>query len=216
MLHVSGARLALQDDPPGLAEALDALTEAERQGRQSLGDIRRTVGLLADDSPGESQLAEPLPTAADVPALLSGFADAGLSVALAADGDLTTVPGTVGLAVYRVVQESVANAAKHAPGATVAVDLRVCHGSWPLSSLSAVTGKSGRVDVEVRNTACDRSAPVIDVPPGGLGIAGMTERVKSLGGRLSAGPDGDGWRVCARLPIGVDAGLPASPAATAP
>jgi signal transduction histidine kinase len=208
MLHVSGARLALQDDPPSVTEALDALGEAERQGRQSLADIRRTVGLLAIDAPGESQLAAPLPAASDIPALVAGFADAGLSVALRSDGDLSTVPPTIGLAAYRVVQESLANAAKHAPGAEVAIDLRVCHGVWPLSSFSAVTGKTGRVDVEVSNAAPTLSAPLMEVPPGGLGVSGMSERVRALGGRLSAGPEGRGWRVCARLPIGTEAAVP--------
>jgi signal transduction histidine kinase len=208
MLHVSGARLALQDDPPSVTEALDALGEAERQGRQSLADIRRTVGLLAIDAPGESQLAAPLPGASDIPALVAGFADAGLSVALRSDGDLSTVPPTIGLAVYRVVQESLANAAKHAPGAAVTVELRVCHGVWPLSSFSSVTGKTGRVDVEVSNAGPTLSAPLIEVPPGGLGVSGMSERVRALGGRLSAGPEDRGWRVCARLPIGTEAAVP--------
>jgi len=212
MLHVGGARLALQDQPPGVVDALEALTEAERQGRQSLADIRRTVGLLTTGTPEESQLAAPAPTLADVPALVAGFVDAGLGVTLRSEGDLDAVPPTVGLAAYRVVQESLANAAKHAPGAAVGVDVRVCHGSWPLSSFSVVTGRSGRVDVEVSNSAPTSAAPLVDVPAGGLGVPGMAERIEALGGRLSAGPQGDGWRVCARLPIGADATFPAGAA----
>ena len=114
-LHVSAARLALQDDPPDVASAVEALAEAENQGRQSLSDIRRTVGLLSIDDPAESQLAPPAPGAADLVGLIDSFAAAGVPVRCSVDGDLTALSPATGLAVFRIVQEGVANAASTRP-----------------------------------------------------------------------------------------------------
>jgi signal transduction histidine kinase len=198
-LHVSAARLALRDEPPDVSGAIEALAEAEQQGRQSLMDIRRTVGLLGTDAPEESQLAEPLPSATDLDALVRSFADAGQAVTCSVDGDLTALPPTTGLAVYRIVQESLANAAKHAPGAPVDVDVRVCQ-----SLLGPVFGLMGhpvaRVDVQVTNGAA--AGPPLSHGSGGHGLPGMRERVRAVGGRVKVGPEGAGWRVCARLPVG--------------
>lgn len=111
MLQLTGARLALERDPK---DAAHALAEAERLGRQSLAEIRRAVGLLAPSD--ETPLDAP-PTAADVPELVAAMSDAGLDVTLHSDGDLAAVAPGSGLAVYRIVQESLANVVKHAPGA---------------------------------------------------------------------------------------------------
>jgi len=200
-LHVSAARLNLQDEPPDVGAALEALAEAERQGRQSLADIRTTVGLLTTDAPDESQLAAPLPGATDLHELVRSFAEAGQPVTWSVEGDLERVPPTTGLAMYRVVQESLANAAKHAPGAAVDVDVRVCQGLFGLGPMFGLIGRPvGRVDVQVTNgpAACEPSPPQ---PGGGLGIVGMKERVVALGGRVDVGPEGNGWRVFAHLPV---------------
>jgi signal transduction histidine kinase len=208
MLHVSGARLALQDQPADVTAALDALVEAERQGRRSLADIRRTVGLLAEAGPEESQLAAPLPGASDVPQLVQSYVDAGADVRWHADGELTRLSPATGLAVYRVVQEGLANAAKHAPGAPVQVDVRMCHGLPGLAALAAKVGRpGGRIEVLVTNGA--PTGPPAAVPPGGRGLAGMTERIELLGGRVRTGPHRDGWRVCARLPVAAEDAEPA-------
>jgi signal transduction histidine kinase len=186
MLHVTAARLALDDD---VLEARTALTEAERLGRQSLADIRRTVGLLRPR--GDQDVAiQPLPAAADVPTLVEDFRRTGLAVDFRVEGDLGAVSATTGLALYRIVQESLTNAAKHAPGAAVGVEMEVA---------------SDRVHVVVLNPRTDPMAPASDE---GFGTVGMEQRATLLGGTLRAGPDGDGWSVEAELPCGASTAAP--------
>jgi signal transduction histidine kinase len=176
MLNLTGARLALRRDP---AEAEAALWQAEKSGRQSMADIRHAVGLLGD--PGT---APPMPGAADVDDLVHEFAAAGLTVTLSVDGDPRAVPAAVGLTLYRIIQESIANVVKHAPGAPADVSVHV----GPES-----------VCVSVGNP-CSPSA----APDGrhGIGVTNMKERAALVGGTLQAGPRDDRWRVVAELPIG--------------
>ena len=115
MLHVTGARHALQQDRD-IDDAVDALTDAERLGRQAMTDIRRTVGLLdAGPTGGSSPKTTPEPGIADTPDLIDDFLQAGLTVTLRMEGPTERVSATVGLALYRIAQESLANVAKHAP-----------------------------------------------------------------------------------------------------
>ncbi|MEU4314904.1 histidine kinase [Nocardia sp. NPDC024068] len=189
LLHVTAARHALTSDRD-VDEAVDALADAERLGRQAMADIRRTVGLL--DSGPAAAGAEP--GAEDIPALVDDFANAGLAVRRRLTGDLCAVSPAVGLALYRICQESLANSAKHAPGS--AVDLAV---------------EVGRrsVVVHVRNPV--PGGP--DSPAGGpgrqlgngAGVAGMRHRAEGLGGRIVVGPDSDGWRVRAEFPLDAQA-----------
>ncbi|TMC50677.1 MAG: hypothetical protein E6J14_03730 [Chloroflexi bacterium] len=179
MLHLTGARLALRSGDP--AEAEEALQEAERVGRQSLADIRRTVDVLSPD--GSEAGAPPLPDAGDIASLVSGYADAGVDVGLAVEGDLSGVTPATGLGLYRIVQESLANAVKHAPGSPVEVKLAV---------------DAEHIALRVRNR--DGIAPAAPTASGGRGVAGMGERAALLGGRLHAGPDGDGWLVDVEVP----------------
>jgi signal transduction histidine kinase len=176
LLHIAGARMAIRFDA---ADADRALAEAERLGRASLDEVRATVGLLAaGDADGT---AAPLPGLAAVPDLVEGFRAAGATVGLAVEGEPAGVPATTGLAVYRIVQEALTNAAKHAPGAPVDV-LVTCGPS--VEVVEVVVDSAGR--------------------PGtghGLGLDGMRERATSLGGTLTAGPGGPGWRVRAELPL---------------
>jgi len=174
LLHVSSARLALRDDP---ADAERALAEAERLGRASLDEVRHTVGLLHRD--GSMDPTTPLPGSIDVAALVEGFRAAGADVHATVDGDLGTLPATVGLAAYRILQEALTNAAKHAPRARATVDL-------------AIDRDMVRLDVD-SSGAPGRGA--------GLGLPGMRERAASLGGTCQAGPGGSGWRVHAELPL---------------
>jgi signal transduction histidine kinase len=178
LLHIAGARLAVRFDPD---DADRALAEAERLGRESLDEVRATVGLLA--SPGADAAAPPLPGLASVPDLVDRFRAAGEPVALTVEGDAATVPATTGLAVYRIVQEALTNAAKHAPGS--AVDVRIA------------LGRSVRVDVD--SAGRPRTGH-------GLGLDGMRERAGSLGGTLTAGPGGRGWLVRAELPLAARTG----------
>jgi signal transduction histidine kinase len=179
MLQLTGARLALERDP---ADAARALAEAERLGRQSLAELRKAVGLLA---PGEAHSFSALPTASDIPALVREVTDAGLVVTLDCDGDLATVPPTAGLAMYRIVQESLANVARHAAPAAAHVSIKV---------------DNGHVCVDVRNSA-PASPRVASARDGhGLGLIVMRERAEALGGTLRAGLEGGEWRVNAVMP----------------
>ncbi|MFL6128301.1 MAG: histidine kinase [Mycobacteriales bacterium] len=182
LLHVTGARRRLRDDP---AAAEEALRQAEAIGRAGLAEVRRDVAALRDER--GAGLA-PVPTAADVPELVGRTAG---PVELTVTGDLAGVEPVAGLAVYRVVQESLANAARHAPGAAVQVEVDV---------------RPEAVEVVVRDAGGAGAAP----DAGGVGLVGMRERVEALGGRLSAGPAGTGWAIRAAIPAGPDR-TPAGP-----
>jgi signal transduction histidine kinase len=176
MLNLTGARLALRRDPD---EAEAALRQAEESGRQSMADIRRVVGRL-----GETGMAKPAPGAPDIGDLVREFTEAGLTVTLSIDGDVGAVPPAVGLTMYRIVQESIANVVKHAPGAAADV---------------AIVVERNSACISVRNSRTRRSAARSD---GGFGIAGMTERAALVDGTLRAGPAEGDWCVTAELPIG--------------
>jgi signal transduction histidine kinase len=173
LLHVSSARLALQEDP---AEAVAALEEAERLGRQSLAEVRQAVGLLRDD---ESSRA-PLPGAGQLPVLVESLRRAGADVSYDVQGDPSGLPETTGLTLYRILQEALTNTARHAPGAHVAVQLAVGTQDTVLTVHSA--GPPGAPNAE------------------GVGLAGMGERAAALGGHVEAGPEAAGWVVRATLP----------------
>lgn len=178
MLHLTGARLALADGE--MAEAEAALTSAERLGRSSMAGIRRAVGLLSD--PGADPSWAPEPDERDVAVLVEDYRRAGATITLHAAGDSNDADPDVGLAVFRVVQESLANAVRHAPGQPVEVLLR-----W----------REHGVDLTVTNpvaVAAPRSAD-------GHGLTGMRERVESLGGAVSAGPSDGTWCVSAAIPL---------------
>ncbi|MFD4402134.1 sensor histidine kinase [Nocardia sp. NPDC058499] len=179
LLHVTAARHALTTDSD-VEEAVDALADAERLGRQAMADIRRTVGLL--DS-GRTA-AGPEPGADDIPALIDDFANAGLIVRRRVTGDLDRISAAVGLAIYRICQESLANIAKHAPGAAVEFALDI-------GARSAV--------VRVRNPL-PPGAPVGRIGHG-TGVAGMRQRAEGLGGRILIGPEAGTWIVRAEFPL---------------
>nr|WP_241031488.1 histidine kinase [Rhodococcus koreensis] len=187
LLHLTAARRALELDRD-IDDAVDALSDAERLGRQAMADIRRTVGLL-DAGPAGTR---PEPGVADLPDLIDDFRRAGLPVDFDLHGDLSAVTGTVGLGLYRITQESLANVAKHAPG--VGADVRL-------------TIEPERVSLEIRNPIRGRvSAPDSSR---GSGLRGMRERAALLGGTLRAGPDGRRWSVRAAVPLPRDSCRPA-------
>ncbi|MEZ0362932.1 sensor histidine kinase [Mycobacterium sp. pUA109] len=179
LLHVTGARHALQQDRD-VDDAVDALTDAERLGRQAMADIRRTVGLLEDGPAGTA----PEPGIADIGDLIEDYLQAGLQVVLHADGSGDQVSAAVGLALYRITQESLANIAKHAPDSKATVELVV---SPPSARLVIVN------EMPVAVAAASR---------GGRGLAGMRQRVELLGGVIDAGPCAEGWSVRAEIPLG--------------
>ncbi len=182
LLHVTGARRALREDGD-VDEAVAALTDAERVGRDAMADIRRTVGVLTTGREDN----RPLPTAADVDDLVDDLRAAGLSVDYEATGAVATLPPSVGLGIYRVVQESLANVAKHAPATLARVRLDVSR---------------GRVRVRVSNRLPARhNGQTNGQSDGGTGITGMTSRAEQLGGTLRAGPARGQWEVDMTVPV---------------
>ncbi|QHY99051.1 Sensor histidine kinase DesK [Streptomyces sp. S4.7] len=169
----------------------------------AVGHLRDTVGVLRDDE-GDRAAA---PTDESVEELVDRARDSGVTVDLRRDG----VPAPPGLsplvdrAVYRVVRESLTNAAKHAPGGAVRV---------------RITHEGGRTDVRVTNAAGDagKSLPPSRPVSGGHGLTGLRERVGVVGGTLRAAPRGTGFEVAATMPdrVGQDRPLRQSGAVTDP
>ena len=174
LLHISGARLALDEDP---REARRALLEAERLTRNSLEEVRATVGLMRTELPNGRA---PLPNAGDLPALVESFRRAGSDVQLVVDEHLGVLGAARGLAAYRIVQEALTNATRHAPGQPVLVQVSPTH--------------------EGTTVTVHNDGPPVPAPTPGAGLFGMRERAESLGGHLTAGPTDDGWLVEAVLP----------------
>jgi len=179
LLHVTGARRALQQDRD-VDEAVEALEQAEQLGRQAMADIRRTVGLL-DDGAGK---VAPEPGIGDIPVLVDDFVRAGLAVTFRAEGAQDGISPALGLALYRIAQESLANIAKHAPDSESEMTLIV-------SPTAATLTVFNRLPVPVA------AAPISE----GRGVQGMRQRVELLGGTIAAGPERDGWVVRAVVPL---------------
>jgi signal transduction histidine kinase len=172
------AGLAVAPTDPGAA--LDALRVIGTEASRTLDEMRTIVrGLRQDD---EAEL-KPLPQIVDLPDL-AGATPGGPPVHVVLEGDPGGVPATVATAAYRLAQESITNARRHARRAT-------------------------RIDVVVRTAADSVTVEVTDDgdathgrPDLGFGIVGMTERAERLGGTLAAGPRaGRGWAVTAVLPL---------------
>jgi signal transduction histidine kinase len=179
MLHITGARMAVLRGAPDVA--VEALEEAERQGRASLADIRRIVRMLrADDA---SALDAVQPGLADVEALIDRYRSAGLAVDLALTVDRPRSSPSAELALYRVLQEALTNAARHGDG-SAAVQLLAVPDRMVL-----------RIDNPVS------PAPAASLK--GSGLAGMRERVAAAGGTIEAGIRNGRWVVRATIPDGV-------------
>ena len=178
MLQIISARHVLRRDP---AAAEDALRSAEDAGRRSMQELRRTVAVLRHE--GDELAAAPLPSARAIPALVEDARSGGLSVELRTRGDLSRITPSVGAALYRITQEALANATRHAPRARTVFALEVTNGR---ASLSAET-----------------RGPTIAPAAGehGYGLIGMRERATGLGGEFRAGPTPEGWLVSCRLPL---------------
>ncbi|WP_327002223.1 sensor histidine kinase [Dactylosporangium sp. NBC_01737] len=163
------------------AAAVEALEGVEEEGARTLEEMRAMVAALRDRAAG-AELA-PLAGVADLERLLRAPGGR-LRVDLRLDGDLDALPPAVDAAVYRIVQESVTNAMRHAVDATEVV--------------VRVTGAPGQVRITVHDDGA-RAGRGRD----GYGLAGLRERAALLGGQLRAGPGtGRGWQVEAELPRG--------------
>jgi signal transduction histidine kinase len=180
LLFLTGARHRVREDP---RSAEEALAEAEEIGRRSLAEIRANVAALR--SGDDPTTFSPAPTVGDLATLIDQSRSAGTSVGLDLGGPIDELEGVIAAAVYRVVQEGLANAAKHAPGANVDVSVHVDD-----KGVAVVVVDSGGVQAPAPSGVA------------GVGLIGMRERVESLGGQLDVGPEpgNGGWRVGATIP----------------
>ncbi|MFF1968214.1 sensor histidine kinase [Streptomyces sp. NPDC058232] len=153
-------------------------------GRQALEELREILGVLSVGHPVHWAPTAPQPDVAQLPRIVAHATERGQSVQLEVNGHPETLSSPVQRAVHRIVQESLTNAAKHAPGARVRVD---------------VDCRSDGVHVSVGSGA-PAGRPTADLPSGGHGLVGLAERVELLGGTLTAGPHGDGFLVSAFIP----------------
>ena len=189
MLQITSARHVLRRDP---AAAEEALRSAEEVGRRSMQELRRTVALLRSDD--DAAVASPLPSAMEIPALVDQARAGGLTVRLRTRGDLARIAPSVGVALYRIAQEALANAARHAPQARTALRLEVDEGR--ASFIAETTGPT------IAGAGSEPGRPR-------YGVVGMRERASALGGEFAAGPTPEGWRVSCRLPLAAEGEVPA-------
>jgi signal transduction histidine kinase len=159
----------------------DVLETIERTGRSALTEMRRLLGMLRDE---DGDPLHPQPGLADVPSLVGQLREAGLAVSLEIVGEPRELPGSIELSAYRIVQEALTNALRHAGDAHAVVQVR--YGSDTL-------------ELEITD---DGAGAAVSSLPGGHGLVGMRERVALYGGRFRAShnPAG-GFTVHAMLPI---------------
>jgi signal transduction histidine kinase len=177
VLQAGAAAQVLARDPDRAREVLDSIRET---GQQAIGEMSTMLSLLRDD-PDSSRA--PLPSLADLPALVASVGEAGLPVDVQVDGDGHHVSPAIELSAYRVIQEGLTNVLKHARATHVRV---------------TVHGSERTLEVEVRDdgAGAERGAG------SRRGLVGLAERVAVFGGRLDAGqrPDG-GWTLRAVFPV---------------
>jgi signal transduction histidine kinase len=186
-VQAGAARLLLMDEP---TRARALLTSVEETGRQALAEMRRLLGILREQD-SEAALA-PQPGLAQLEELLARARRAGLPVELTIEGEPRALPTGVDLAAYRIVQDALTNARKHAEPARTQVVVRY-----------------GRTDLELE-VVNDGGAPR-NGDSGAESLVGMRERVTLYGGELEAGArEGGGFSVWARLPLELEETLFAS------
>ncbi|WP_435080981.1 sensor histidine kinase [Clavibacter michiganensis] len=179
----AGAAERLVDLDPERAK--DSLRGIRRQGRETLDALRSIVGILRQGSDGEGGDAgtAPVPGLADLPGLVAAARTSGTEVEERTAGETPALAPLADVTAYRTVQESLANARRHAPGSAV--------------TLTTEAGPA-RIALTIENAlpvAAPATAP-------GYGLVGMRERAALVGGRLEAGPTGSGtWRVRLELPV---------------
>ncbi|MGW5777162.1 sensor histidine kinase [Streptomyces sp. NPDC003863] len=176
-LQAGAARRVLDGDRADLEFVREALTAIEDTTRRTVGELDWVLGLLRNDGTPEQG---PGPGLDALEALVRG---AGPRVALTVDGTLGSVPETLSREAYRIVQEGLTNAARHAGGTPVTVRL---------------DARTEELEITMENPLPDR--PPVTRPDGGRGLRGIAERARLLGGTASAGPAGAVWRLAVRIP----------------
>ncbi|HEY7346491.1 MAG TPA: sensor histidine kinase [Gaiella sp.] len=181
VLQVGAVRHKL---PPELEEDAEALRGVEGAGRAALAEMRRLLGAMRSD--GDDLELAPQPGLDGLQSLVAEVERAGLPVGLHVEGEWVQLPRAIDLSAYRIVQEGLTNALKHAHASRADVTVRY---------------EADQVRLEVRDDGNGG-------PKGngsGYGLVGVRERVKIYGGEMTAGPaDGGGFVLSARLPLGGD------------
>ena len=173
-IQLEGARLLAERE--GSSDALqDLLVRSRSLAADGLGEARRALGVLR---------GEAVPGAADLPALIESFQGSGVEIALSVSGAPRDLAADTGLTLYRAAQEALTNVVRHSGARAAGVELEYTAAAVRLSVTDP--GGTGRTPLASAGS--------------GYGLSAMRERAESLGGRMSAGPAGDGYRVSVELP----------------
>ena len=185
VLQSRGGRRLIDTEPEAAREAFDAI---ESTSTQALDEMRRLLGLLRS---GHDDTLLPQPTLARIEELVADLRASGLPVEVSLEGDPAVLPPGVDVSAYRIVQEALTNALKHAGPTRARVRIEYCDDS---------------VLVEVTDDGAGAGAANGSGAPGsGHGLVGMRERVAIVGGELTAGPrPTGGYAVSARLPYAAE------------
>ncbi|SEG69485.1 Signal transduction histidine kinase [Thermomonospora echinospora] len=179
-IQAEAAPYRVADPPAELARGFETI---RANALAAMDELHRILGLLRNET--AEQEHRPQPTLAGLEELADSVREAGLTVALTVSGERRQVSSGVGLSAYRIVQESLSNVLRHAPGADVRVEVEY---------------GPDRLEVRVANGP-PAGRPAIS-NGSGHGVAGMRERAVMLGGELAAGPRPDGgYQVTATLPL---------------
>jgi signal transduction histidine kinase len=178
-VQAGAARVVIDSDR---AKAKGALTAIETSSRQAVVELHRLLGFLRQAGDRDDPAAQP--GLSELPRLAASMRDSDLAVEVRVEGEKRSLPPTVDVSAYRIVQEALTNTLKHAGASRAHVHLRY----WP-----------GELEVEIRDDGRRNGAPAAD--SGGLGLIGMRERAALHGGELTVGPaPGGGFAVRVRLP----------------
>ncbi|MEU4209680.1 histidine kinase [Streptomyces sp. NPDC026206] len=182
-IQAEAAPYRVQDTPPELAAAFATIRE---NAVAALTELRRVLGVVRSENPDAFAGPEaPQPTLADLDGLLANVRRAGLDVEHVTTGAARPLPQGVELSAYRIVQEALSNALRHAPGSTARVEISYVLGGL---GLRIVNGRPGRL-----------AKPS---PGAGHGVLGMRERVAMLGGEMTAQATAEGgYEVAAFIPV---------------
>jgi len=183
VVQAGAAARVLHGDQPDVRNALDVIAAT---GRETVDEMRTLLGVLRSDD-GQAAL-KPQPGLAELEQLIGGVREAGLPVTLRIEGDARPLPPALDLSAFRIVQEALTNALKHAGAARAEVTVRYEDGQVSLEIADSGHGPDG-------GPGSGQGCP-------GHGLVGMRERAAMFGGELeAAGGDGGGFTVRARLPL---------------
>ncbi|WP_394619884.1 sensor histidine kinase [Lentzea sp. JNUCC 0626] len=178
-LRAGSARYRFTDVPPDLVTEFDEMQSTAREG---LTEMRRLLGVLRN-SDGVLETA-PQPRVEEIAELVERLRGAGVAISLRSDGDTVRVPDGVALSAYRIVQEALSNAVRHAPGSTVDVEITSTPADLRLLITNDMTAGPPFPDDKARH-----------------GLLGMRERVAALGGEFRAEPENGVFVVAVALPL---------------